>query len=128
MSEDVKPRIGYVAIEDYTDDYSDWTGQITFPNPKGANIYWQNPIVFIELEPTMRMMKEMADALKGAQHMFKAIQNDVKEIHGKGCDKACSSWGHSTDCFLSNSLNEDEEVVEVNEALEKYKKFKEVLK
>lgn len=64
MSEDVKPRIGYVAIEDYTDDYSDWTGQITFPNPKGANIYWQNPIVFIELEPTMRMMDELANKLQ----------------------------------------------------------------
>lgn len=64
MTDDRKPRIGFVVIDDYTDDYSDWTGQITFPNPKGANIYWQNPISFIELEPTLQLMKEMGDALE----------------------------------------------------------------
>ena len=60
MTDDIKPRIGFVVIDDYTDDYSYWTGQITFPNPKCANIYWQNHISFIELEPTIQLMKEMA--------------------------------------------------------------------
>lgn len=103
MSEDVKPRIGYVEIEDYTDDYSDWTGQITFPNPKGANIYWQNPIVFIELEPTMRLMDEMAEALDEIRfHEQKHVENSPEE----------------TTYYLRVT----------NKVLEKYRKFKEGLK
>jgi len=68
-------------------------------------------------------MKEMGEALKGAQHMFKAIQYDVKQERGVGCDDKCSSYGHSTACFLANDLHEDDEVIEVNSTLEKYRKF-----
>lgn len=48
---DAKPReplVGYMIIEDYTDDYSDWSGQITYPDPRGANLAWLNPIKMIE--------------------------------------------------------------------------------
>lgn len=41
--------IGYVALESWAEDYSDWDGHITGPvNPKGANLAWQNPIEMIE--------------------------------------------------------------------------------
>lgn len=106
MTDDRNPRIGFVVIDDYTDDYSDWTGQITFPNPKGANIYWQNPISFIELEPTLQLMKEMGEALKenGLSHDFDC----GRYVNGR----------HECSCGYLKS----------KEVLEKYRKFLEGLK
>lgn len=98
MTDDRKPRIGFVVIDDYTDDYSDWTGQITFPNPKGANIYWQNPISFIELEPTLQLMKEIGEV------MSEAIDLIDDSIRGE----------YEFDSFTSQPLKL---------ALEKYRKF-----
>lgn len=41
--------IGYMVLEGYAEDFSDWDGHITGPtNPKGANLYWHDPIEMIE--------------------------------------------------------------------------------
>jgi len=99
MSE-IKVRVGYVAIEDYTEDYSDWTGQITFPNPRGANIYWENPIEFLEAEPVIKLLREMGEALKESKYLIadqtaranKAIATDCTQ-----CDYQCEGCIHSID-------------------------------
>lgn len=40
---------GFMVLDGYADDYSDWDGTITGPaNPKGANLYWHDPIPMIE--------------------------------------------------------------------------------
>lgn len=41
--------LGYVALESWAEDFSEWDGIITGPhNPKGANLAWQDPIEMIE--------------------------------------------------------------------------------
>lgn len=43
--------IGYVALEEWAEDFSDWSGYITGPdNPVGANLAWQDPIQMIEMK------------------------------------------------------------------------------
>lgn len=42
------PLIGYMVIEDYAEDYSQWDGLIAYPDPEGANLYWQKTIKMIE--------------------------------------------------------------------------------
>ena len=40
---------GFMVLDGWAEDYSDWDGVITGPaNPKGANLYWHNPIPMIE--------------------------------------------------------------------------------
>lgn len=113
MSEDVKPRIWKaISIE--------WRKDSLVRN---VTTFKEEGLKVIELEPTIQLMKEMGRAMKGAQHMFKAIQYDVKQERGVGCDDKCSSYGHSNACFLANDLHEDDEVIDVNKALEKYRKF-----
>lgn len=40
---------GYMILEEWAEDYSDWSGAITGPvNPRGANLAWTDPIPMIE--------------------------------------------------------------------------------
>ena len=43
-----EPLIGYVVIEDYEEGMGHWDGSIAYPNPEGANLYWQKPEPFIQ--------------------------------------------------------------------------------
>lgn len=122
MSDDRKPRIFFINED-------------ALKIPKTLEYVAQNfelrefkGTAVIELEPILQLMDELGAALNGAQHMFKAIQYDVKQERGVGCDDKCNSYGHSTACFLANDLHEDEEFIEADEALEKYRKFKKGLK
>ena len=75
-----------------------------------------------KLAPVLKMMNEMADALKGAEHMFKAIQEDTVSERGTGCDSKCNGWGHSNECYLSELIY-DEEVEDVSTSIKSYKSF-----
>lgn len=117
MSEDVKPR--------------QWTLRINSNNDGSGYIYSGNDVSYpkddylkvIELEPMLQLMKEMGEALKGAQHMFEALQYDVKQERGVGCDDKCSSYGHSTSYFLTNNIHKNKKIYKINKVLEKYRKF-----
>lgn len=71
-----EPLVGYMIIEDYTDDYSDWSGQIAFPNPKGANIAWLNPIEMIEKSYADQREAELIGLLKEAAQIITNLDND----------------------------------------------------
>lgn len=43
-----EPLIGYMVLEDWAEDYSQWDGSIAFPDPEGANLHWVNTIPMIE--------------------------------------------------------------------------------
>jgi hypothetical protein len=54
-----EPLRGFVAIEDWTDDYSNWSGSICFPNPRGSNLHWENPIEFVEASALVAKDEEL---------------------------------------------------------------------
>lgn len=43
-----EPLVGYVVIDEHSEDMSHWDGAIAFPNPEGATLFWENPAPFIE--------------------------------------------------------------------------------
>jgi len=49
VKEPREPLVGYMIFEDWLEDMSDWSGQITGPgDPTGANLAWESPIKMIE--------------------------------------------------------------------------------
>lgn len=72
MSKKREPLIGFMVVEDYTEDMSDWSGQITFPDPTGANLYWEKPIKMIEYSAFEKMQE--AQFVPG---LFKCVKCNV---------------------------------------------------
>ena len=74
------PLIGYMILEDYCEDMSDWSGVITGPqDPTGANLAWESPIKMIEysaFEEMRDLACELARALMNIKH---ACQTDCFE-------------------------------------------------
>lgn len=60
-----KPLVGWMIIEDYVEDYSEWDGAIACPDPTGANLAWESPIKMIEHAAYTELMQE-AEALREA--------------------------------------------------------------
>lgn len=56
-----EPLIGWMILEDYCDDMSDWSGVITYPDPTGANLSWENPTKMIEYSAFEQMKRESDD-------------------------------------------------------------------
>lgn len=78
MSKAKKPLIGYAVLEDWTVDMSDWSGQITYPDPTGANLYWQNPMKMIEYSAYDQLQAKLDEAVKAKE----AAINLYKETEG----------------------------------------------
>jgi len=68
------PLIGYMILEDYAEDMSDWSGQITGPqDPTGANLAWESPIKMIECSAY--------DALKAEnEHLREAMEYALDQL------------------------------------------------
>ena len=60
MADPKRPILtGYMVLDGWADDYSDWDGAITGPNnPTGANLYWHDPIPMIEKRAYDQAVKE----------------------------------------------------------------------
>lgn len=86
MTESSKPReplVGFMVIEDYTEDYSDWSGQIAFPDPVGANLYWQNTIPMIEKrahDAALARIKLLEEVCAELMRALKLIADDLDII------------------------------------------------
>ena len=64
---------GYMALEGWADDYSEWDGAITGPaNPEGANKFWESPIPMIETRAL--------DSLRDENERIKAELEEVKRV------------------------------------------------
>ncbi len=77
MSSD-KPLIGYVVIDEYEEGMGHWGGHIAYPNPEGANLYWESPEPFIQKSYADSLEKQLkAERAKVADLMkAKAAQMD----------------------------------------------------
>lgn len=77
-----KPLVGFMIIEDHTDDMSDWSGQITFPNPKGANLAWLDPVEMIEKAPVDSLLDEVEVFLSKccSEHSANLLKERIKEF------------------------------------------------
>ena len=79
--------IGWMIIEDYCEDYSDWSGQITYPDPTGANLAWQSPIKMIEHSAYEVAQADIAhllseyDRLQATVEKLKAALEGLKVDH-----------------------------------------------
>ena len=56
--------IGWMILEDHTEDMSHWSGVISYPDPTGANLAWENPTKMIEYAAYEAMRKELAETKK----------------------------------------------------------------
>lgn len=84
-----EPKIGYMVIDDYDEDYSNWDGQITFPDPTGANLHWLNPIKMIEytayeaLQEQLRVAKDTLEKLPhvgNCMNVDKDFQSGIRQL------------------------------------------------
>lgn len=55
---DKAPLVGWMILEDYCEDMSQWDGVITYPDPTGANLAWQNPTKMIEYSAYEKLKAE----------------------------------------------------------------------
>ena len=51
--------VGFMAIEDHAEDYSNWSGHIAYPNPEGANLAWEKPIKMIQYSAYENLKSEI---------------------------------------------------------------------
>jgi hypothetical protein len=66
---------GYMALEDYADDYSDWSGHITGPSdPTGANLHWLDPIPMIEQRAYDELQKRYTLAAERYARLVAALR------------------------------------------------------
>jgi hypothetical protein len=91
MREEVSKRpilIGYMVLDGYAEDFSDWDGHITGPtNPKGANLYWHDPIEMIE--------KRAYDELVAENQKLNELVDLAKELR-----MYCLGVDASTRCLI----------------------------
>ncbi len=76
---DKGPLIGYMIFETWTEDYSHWSGVISFPDPTGANLAWESPIAMID--------KSAYDKLKAEVRRLET--NSVHTCHDECPRLAC---------------------------------------
>ena len=64
-----KRLTGYIsldALDEWADDFSHWSGEITFPDPEGANLAWSKTIEMVEKRPGEAVLsrEELKETLK----------------------------------------------------------------
>ena len=57
------PLIGWMIMESHDDDLSNWDGVITYPDPTGANLAWENPTKMIEFNEHERARNLLKEAM-----------------------------------------------------------------
>lgn len=81
-----RPRLkGYIsldALDEWADDFSHWSGEITYPDPEGANLAWQKTIEMIEVKPNEKVFsrEEIRDALENFAENIAIFGNHV-DLH-----------------------------------------------
>lgn len=67
------PLVGYMILEDWCDDMSDWSGMITGPqDPTGANLAWENPTKMIEF-------KAYESEKARADRIYNVLRDEIQE-------------------------------------------------
>lgn len=72
------PLVGWMILEDYCEDMSQWDGVISFPDPTGANLAWENPIKMIEHKAYDALKAELADVCESFDEMQKLSQQSFQ--------------------------------------------------
>lgn len=85
-----EPLIGWMILEDYCDDMSQWDGYISFPDPTGANLAWQSPTKMIEYsayETAIRerdeLEKRLFESAASKANEFLHLRARVKELEAE---------------------------------------------
>jgi hypothetical protein len=82
MSEHSKRPIlsGFMVLDGWAEDYSDWDGQITGPdNPRGANLHWLDPIPMIETRALDDLRRVLLRQTKALEAYLLMIHNKEKK-------------------------------------------------
>ncbi|WP_374029803.1 hypothetical protein [Bdellovibrio bacteriovorus] len=142
------PLIGFMIIEDSTDDLTEWSGHITFPNPRGANLAWLNPVEMIDKRAFDAVVKERDDlrarvgelekdydaAIKIGQHFLKQKDTEIQkwkahfDVKRGVCDELIKEIGEknveiellrTTKSAMSDVLDsKDQEIQRLREAIQ----------
>lgn len=76
-----EPKIGYMITESHAEDYSFWDGVITYPNPKGSNLAWENPTAMIEksaYDALCAKNQELREKLKAKDELLKECLEELE--------------------------------------------------
>jgi hypothetical protein len=72
--------VGYMIIDEHTDDYSDWSGYIAYPNPEGANLAWEKPIKMIQYSAYAILKKEV-ETLRECRELDKRlVERSINDV------------------------------------------------
>lgn len=85
MVNERKRLVGYIsldALDEWDDDYSYWSGEITFPDPQGANLAWLKTIEMVERRPNERIISR-EEVLGAFARAFCTPENSHKEMDVK---------------------------------------------
>lgn len=78
MKEPREPLVGYMIFEDWLEDMSDWSGQITGPgDPTGANLAWESPIKMIEHSAYESLRSQLDVAVKALDEIDRDLGGGV---------------------------------------------------
>lgn len=71
---------GYMALESWAEDFSEWDGAITGPiNPQGANRFWEDPIPMIEKRAYDRIYSALEALTNAALAGLKPLPSQIEE-------------------------------------------------
>lgn len=57
---------GYMVLDEWAEDYSHWDGNISYPNPEGANLYWSGELIPMIEQRAYDTLRTEADKLAAA--------------------------------------------------------------
>lgn len=144
-SNDHKPLVGWMILEDYCDDMSDWSGVIAYPDPTGANLAWESPVKMIEYSAYEKLQARLAEAEAEREHLndvvkeresWAAMRLETCKKLERDLDEALA-WADrlaemlesargwvSTHAMQTYSRVASKEVGEIDEAIESYQKWR----
>ncbi len=61
MTADKRPLIGWMILEGCCEDMSAWDGVISYPDPTGANLAWENTTKMIEFSAYDALREQLAE-------------------------------------------------------------------
>lgn len=71
---------GFVVIDEHTDDMTQWSGAIAFPNPQGATLFWEKPKEFITIDAyndARKKIRDLEDQLRAALFSEEALGEEL---------------------------------------------------
>ena len=106
------PLIGFMIIEDSTDDLTEWSGHITFPNPRGANLAWLNPVEMIDKRAFDTVVKERDDLRAEIGTLKDELDRTTDALIHQG-----KTLRKTTENLLKMSNNKDAEIQQLQSEL-----------